>query len=292
MPIDPAANMNGPDWTPLESPDPNSVPFQIRDGEFVASFSGADFIVMGYVPPSHEDVVAGVRRSTRGIEDPSPFIEFANLQTISVSTTRDVGAKRPLGTSWAERHTLGSRTIAGSLSFLTVDGDSLRSFQKRYYANSRDDATDYMPDLMPPFNVIVTGHNEFGAAVAGVIIGIQIVNTGMVLGVQDAFTEQTFSYVAQRWIPLRGLREYHDNIRTLYTENEVIQEIIANAYADPWKWVPPQLERQDELSKRIKNRKRDELIKRSGLGDPTSQHELIRRLSIFEGTPEAIQDNQ
>lgn len=188
--------------------DSDSLPFDerrlvISDSQRSASFSGADFTVFGFTPSR------------------AHFEEFAFLQTLSISTVRDAFAKRVLGSSWIEEFSMGARSVAGTLAFVLVDGDALRNFRDVWYQNSKDDAANPFNDAIPPFNIIVSASNEMGVSVSGVLMGVQLVNTGMTVGVQDAYTEQTFSYIARRFIPLRGTVAFKDNLRDFIQSNKI-----------------------------------------------------------------------
>lgn len=230
--------------------DPNGSNLQFQDGfGRIASFAGADFVVMGYSPEGSDQTI----------------VEFANLQTLSISTTRDVSGKRVLGTSWVEEFSMGNRTVAGSLVFTLVDGDALQRFRALWSHNNEQDVVNPLPDAIPPFNVILSGSNEYGTSIAGALLGVQLVNSGIAFGVQDSFTEQTFSYVARRYIPLRGTAGFKDNLRTFINQTPELKAELNRLYgrSDPF-WTPPALPAMDlksierESKEDVRNQRRRE----------------------------------
>lgn len=261
MPIDNDANLNDATREQIDYLDSTldqNVPFRVLNGDTVASFSGADFVVLGYVPKQDkhvEDPEVGEIENDENRAGTKNFIEFANIQTMSVSSTRDVAAKRILGSAWHQGLSMGARSVAGTLAFLTVDGDALKEFKRVYTQNSREDAGDQIADTFPPFNIILSATNEHGAAISGALIGVKIVNTGLVVGTQDSYTEQTYSYVAKRWIPLRGIRDWQGNLAEIIDARPEMLDVIREAYSDPWKWIPPSIAAQDKLSRAIKLRR-------------------------------------
>lgn len=210
-------------------------------GRVRTSFSGADCMVVAYKPKLITDIA--------GPEE-TQLVEFANLQTLSISTTRDIAALRPLGTAWADELSLGARTVAGTLIFTMFDGDSLRALDGVRPGRSHEDAGGYMADDMPPFNIVINETNEFGQAVTSVLLGIRIVNSGVTIGVQDIYTEQVYSYVATRWIPFRGAIDFTKSLKEIATQNPDLTQAIFDYYhfTDPLV-VPPRLPSADKASR-------------------------------------------
>ena len=195
------------------------------NGNRLTSYSGADFLVLGYRPTLVG--TDGQPLRDRGGEPASPaFVEFANIQTVSVSSTRDVYAERVLGSAWVRRYERGGRTVAGSMAFTMFDGDSLRKLAGARLESSREDLGYYMPDDIPEFNVVLSATNEYGQTVSGIILGITIVNAGSTVGVQDIFTEQMYSYVARRWIPFVGTLDLTRRLSQVLGSNPFLTRIM------------------------------------------------------------------
>ena len=167
------------------------------------SFSGADFLVLGYRAPQ-VDEFGRTFRNLRGEESTGGFVEFANLQTLSISTTRDIAAERVLGTAWVKEYSRGSRSVAGTLAFTMFDGDAFSKLDGVRQGSTQEDITWYSPDDLPEFNIVLSATNEYGQTISGILLGVVITNTGVTVGVQDVYTEQVASYVARRWVPFKG----------------------------------------------------------------------------------------
>lgn len=183
--------------------------FLLEEGEVVQSFSGVDFNVLGYIPPFHQNSLDDDSQTTTPTGD--VFMHrMASLQTMSISSTRDHKAARRLGSAWAFDFSRGSRTIAGSLIFALINGDAFKKFvdsTNQYAALSREDAGQYLPDAIPPFNIVFTASNESGRILVGMLIGVRITNTGMSFGIHDIYTEQVYSFVAERYEPINNLSD-------------------------------------------------------------------------------------
>lgn len=222
------------------------------DGDQPTSFSGADFVIVGYRPEVRNAAGEPVQDIT-GNASQSAFIEFANVQTLSISMTRDVAAKRPLGTAWVEEYSRGARTVAGSMAFIMFDQDAFRDLAGARPGSSREDAQFYIPDDIPEFNVVVSATNEFGQTISGILLGVTLVNSGITVGVQDVFTEQMFSYVARRWIPFSGSLELKASLLGILKQYPKIEELIVETYHED-DWQAPRLAPIDEITKRHKER--------------------------------------
>jgi hypothetical protein len=60
-------------------------------------------------------------------------------------------------------------------------------------------------DQVLPFNVTLAGANEYGAMCASKILGIEILNEGTGISVDDAVTESQATFVARAIEPLQAL---------------------------------------------------------------------------------------
>ena len=58
-------------------------------------------------------------------------------------------------------------------------------------------ATPWYADQVLPFDVTLTGTNEYGASTAMKIFGIEILNSGGGNSIDDAVNEQTATFVAR-----------------------------------------------------------------------------------------------
>lgn len=131
---------------------------------------------------------------------------LGDIQTISISSHRELGPVRRLGETAIKDYSLGTRTIAGSLIFAVLDQDVFAGFIKTRGAQNSADRDRYdLPlyaDKLQPFNIAITCSNEFGAVAQMGVIGVQIVNFGMTMSIDDLLTEATYSYVAKYLRPL------------------------------------------------------------------------------------------
>ena len=150
--------------------------------EMYSSFSGSDIICTAIVP---------------GITTP---YTFATLRTISYSIVRDKRPLRILGVMNPIGWTKSNRLIVGTLVFTSFD--RYVGFQMTGTQTSPEKIV--LADMLPPFDITITGLNEYGQTSRLSIRGVRIVDEGAVIGVDDMYVEQTHTYVAQDivpWIP-------------------------------------------------------------------------------------------
>jgi hypothetical protein len=67
-------------------------------------------------------------------------------------------------------------------------------------------ATPSYSDQVLPFNVTLTGANEYGAMTAGKILGIEILNEGSGMSVDDAVSEAQATFVARAVEPMQAVQ--------------------------------------------------------------------------------------
>ena len=132
------------------------------------------------------------------------FIEWASLQTVSISSARSVVQVRALGNAEPIGVTRGARTYAGSLVFALVDGDILKEAFKTIDPGKKSIGTVDRPtaDMLPPFNIIIDGANEQGDALQQVIYGVTLSHWGTTYSIDDLFTEVTHTYIAKAVSPV------------------------------------------------------------------------------------------
>jgi hypothetical protein len=153
------------------------------------TFSGSDIKAVMYLPMLTKASLTG--------KETTKFKIFADLQTISVSSTRSVSPIRVFGRSSPIGYTRGARTFAGSLVFATIRRDPFLDVADSSIAESLvNSTTSLIADQLPPFSIVITAVNETGTAATQIIHGITITNYGTTYSIDDLYTETTYTYVA------------------------------------------------------------------------------------------------
>lgn len=128
---------------------------------------------------------------------------FAELQTISISSTRSISPVRVFGKSSPIGYTRGARTFAGTLVFASINQDVFRDIYDVAIGDGvMSSSTSLVSDQLPPFSIVIVATNEKGGAAIQIIHGITLVNYGTTYSIDDLYTEVTYSYVATDVLPL------------------------------------------------------------------------------------------
>lgn len=139
------------------------------------SFSGADITATISIPALTAPVVIG------------------ELQTVSYSIHRPKVPVRTLGRINPKGFVKCGRTIAGSLIFTVFNKHIVHQLLDSIYGPNHRVVTDEMP----PFDITITFANESGQRSILSIYGVEIVNEGQTMSVEDMITENVMNYVAK-----------------------------------------------------------------------------------------------
>jgi hypothetical protein len=155
-------------------------------------------------------------------------------QGISYSITREKAPIYTLGSAEPRAFSRGKRGIAGSMIFTIFDKDPLnllrdsqRHQELRYFSkrtdrvrpeeledpidismNELDDsvlAAAYYDDQLLPFDIVIFASNEYGKKSSQVIYGVEILNAGAGISVDDITNEMQMTFVAQSISPWQRL---------------------------------------------------------------------------------------
>jgi len=169
-------------------------------------------------------------------------VVLGNLNGISFSTTREKAPVYTLGNVDAVAFGRGKRGHAGSMIFTNFDRHALYDVKAElagtaqelsYYAKGSDIpaggrskllgnqqyegdlsalgvskkvAANYS-DQIPPFTITLTGQNEYGSTSVMALLGVEFINEGSGISIDDIVTETQMTFVAraiQTWQPLFG----------------------------------------------------------------------------------------
>lgn len=161
---------------------------------------------------------------------------IGELQAISYSVTREKAPVYVMGDANPKSFSRGKRGIAGSLVFTVFDRDALVVLKEsddmkivKAYANSinthndpltmeqwnaaqenatnaYDSVSSVYADEIPPFDVTITFKNEYGHAAVMALYGVEILNEGMGMSIDDLTTEKACTFIARGIEHLKPVR--------------------------------------------------------------------------------------
>ena len=170
---------------------------------------------------------------------------IGELQSITYSVTREKAPVFTMGNPNPRSYSRGKRGIAGSLVFTVFDRDALYDIKQatdvaRQGMNdsgfgtsaentnninvphenmSTDDnisrwtklSRPHYSDEIPPFDITISFLNEYGHASQMSIYGVEILNEGMGMSIDDITTQKSCSFVARAIDDMRA-NKYEDQI--------------------------------------------------------------------------------
>lgn len=135
-------------------------------------------------------------------EKASSTITLATLQTISVQTFREKEPIRAFGKSYPKGYTRGPRTIAGSMIFTLFNEHALAQLIRSMvsspnkYGEPDADLSALIADQLPPLDLTIAFANEYGSISQQTIYGVEFVNDGVTLSIEDLLSEEVIQFVA------------------------------------------------------------------------------------------------
>jgi len=137
-----------------------------------------------------------------GVSEVGTTIVLASLQTISIQSHREKFAVRALGHSYVKGYTRGPRTIGGSMIFTTFDEHSLSALirglaNSKTYGEMDPNLATLLPDQLPPIDLTIVFANEYGSVSSMRMLGVEFVNDGMTMSIEDLLTETVANFVCR-----------------------------------------------------------------------------------------------
>lgn len=171
--------------------------------------------------------------------------QVGNLQGISVTITREKAPNYAFGSANPTSFSRGKRGIAGSMIMLMQDRSNLLESlgeRAKFWASALDysrnaakrsedfpmnrgettvDQGSIIPgvgfegrvtlqyawyhDQIPPFDVVLTALTELGIGARMSVLGIEILNSGTGISIDDITTDENFTYVSTGVTPWRAM---------------------------------------------------------------------------------------
>lgn len=148
---------------------------------------------------------------------------LAEIQTLSVSSHREKFPVRALGGTYPKSFTRGPRTIAGSMIFTVFDRNVLEEFLEAHPSDfdAHNPTTTAIIDQIPPFDITVAFANELGQVSRMAIYGVELINEGQTMSIEDLLLENVVQFTARDYDPMRAVSR-----RKIDENNRLTNEII------------------------------------------------------------------
>lgn len=130
-------------------------------------------------------------------------LEIGVASTVGYTTYREQKQVRTVGRVSAKGITKGQRTVSGRLIF-TIIREHITEILRNEIPYLKNVKTILMDEL-PPFDILVSFGNEYGASAGLVIEGVSVVDEQKTMSIEDLFTENLFTYLARGIQPMRTM---------------------------------------------------------------------------------------
>lgn len=181
------------------------------------SFAGLTPAQSAQVTRTYREISA-LNAELQGIQRPNTSRgqtkTLAEIQTLSVSVFREKMPVRSLGSIYPKSYARGTVTIAGSMIFAMFDKnvwtDVINLFNSTEHPYSDRDQYSFVssiPHQIPPMDISIVFANELGNVSQMSIYGVELLNEGMTMSIQDIYIENTYTWVARDLSPVRSARD-------------------------------------------------------------------------------------
>lgn len=161
--------------------------------------------------------------SKRGIAGSLVFIQFdseplmdelANIDNpdTAFKFLSDIDDLRPEYSAAGDIGPTGSAVTVGTGS-INAPGNpiGLQETDVSTVGGDQEAAIPWYPDQLPPFDVVLAAANEYGALATMRILGVELMNNGYGVSIDDIVSEHSYTYIATGVLPWRSLG-LHDSI--------------------------------------------------------------------------------
>lgn len=129
-------------------------------------------------------------------------LTLGELETFSYSVHREKTPVRLLGSVAPAGFVAGPRTVAGTMIFLMFNNYVF--YRLRQLSMGVRNGIYPLGDMLPPFDMVLTFANENGVFSKMKIFGMNIIDEGGTMSIEDLVSEQTMNYIARGIQPMTG----------------------------------------------------------------------------------------
>jgi len=145
-------------------------------------------------------------RGKRGIAGTLIFIVFDRDALLSeLSSLKFQSDKDDLRAEFGPQEPFTTDMSAAGIS-TTPAGVAQSESQLDYVGSDQELASAWYADQLPPFDITLCGANEYGALCVMKVLGVELLNEGAGVSIDDLVIEQQYSWVARSRLPWQQLK--------------------------------------------------------------------------------------
>jgi hypothetical protein len=111
------------------------------------------------------------------------------------------------------------------LTATAVGGEGIAAGVETASTNDQTAQLPWYVDQIPPFDITLVGSNEYGVSTAMAIIGVELVNEGYGISIDDLVSEQQYTFIAREIVPWKVVNQNPDAagaVTTATTPNPIV----------------------------------------------------------------------
>lgn len=193
-------------------------------GKAIGSLQGISYSVSREKAPIYTMGSADPRafgRGKRGIAGSLVFIQFsaeplmdelANPNNDPLTFISDIDDLRPDFT--IDQQSLLTETIVTPVGVTSVNAPGVAAGAQESnlttVTSDQQGAVPWYPDQLPPFDIVLSAANEYGALSVMKVLGVELMNSGFGVSIDDIVCEHSYTFIATGLIPWRDLGRHPD----------------------------------------------------------------------------------
>jgi len=160
------------------------------------------------------------------------IVILGNVEVFSYSIFREKSPVRVLGHTYSKGTTKGTRTISGTIVFITFDKHPLYPLLQFMTPddNSRNRFTSPLADDIPPFDIMLMFSNEYGYNSIIKLFAVELFQEGGVFSINDIYSENTMQYIARDMDPMVSSMDINE-WKQLMFRKQMQGQVIDNYFA-------------------------------------------------------------
>lgn len=182
----------------------NTVAVPLQAFSYAVQREKAPIYTMGYANPR------AFSRGKRGIAGTLVFAMFNKHPLVgpvnAASSLQPIfSGSTPANKFWADEEEIRPSIMFNSSASIrdinSVDGSGADMGVEGNSFNDQLLTTPWYPDQIPPFDITLTASNEYGAVVSMAVIGVELVNEGYGISIDDLVSEFQYTFIARELVP-------------------------------------------------------------------------------------------
>jgi len=121
--------------------------------------------------------------------------------------SKDAGMITTESWSWG---TEGGEQVGGPADMINMENAQQESALTSFAYEDQALANPWYADQIPPFDITLAAANEYGALAVMKIFGVEVLNEGFGVSIDDIVVEQQYTYICRNVVPWQWIKPRYD----------------------------------------------------------------------------------